>query len=279
MTTEVQLRLISEPDQPESTRSVNSPEIRVLCGDCREIVPAFDGEFNFVFADPPFNIGHGYQGYDDRKSDDDYARFTQEWVAACRDSLADSGVMALHGPDDLAKRWLHLEDELGLKRIAWINWHYRFGQCNRSNWIDARCHCLIYANGEGWTWNPDEVLVDSDRKTQYADKRVDETEHGGQRLPGTVWGIPSDGKYWGRIQGNAKERRPNHPNQLPEVYLERLMRAYTNPGDRVLDPFAGSGTTAVVAAALGRRCVTIDVSEANIESVRERLVKGAVRVS
>jgi DNA modification methylase len=73
------------------------------------------------------------------------------------------------------------------------------------------------------------------------------------RVPGNVWGIPSDGEYWGRVQGNSKERRQGHPNQLPEVYLERLIRAYTDENDIVVDPFVGSGTTPVVARALKRR--------------------------
>jgi DNA modification methylase len=100
----------------------------------------------------------------------------------------------------------------------------------------------------------------------------------GKRLPGTVWGVPSDGSNWGRVQGNNTERRAQHPNQLPEVYLERLIRAYTNPGDRILDPFGGSGTTAVVAKALGRRCDTIEISEGSCLSILERLKAGAVRV-
>ncbi len=80
------------------------------------------------------------------------------------------------------------------------------------------------------------------------------------------------------MQGNIKERQPGHPNQLPEVYLERLIRAYTNPGDLVLDPFVGSGTTLVVAEALDRKSIGIDVSLSNIDSAYERLQKGSVRV-
>jgi site-specific DNA-methyltransferase (adenine-specific) len=244
----------------------------VLCGDCRAVVPTL-GKFQFVFADPPFNIGQPYSDYvDDRE---DYAEFTLEWIAACW--AACEGVMALHGPDDLAEAYLVAARKLGMLRIAWINWHYRFGQCTRSNWIDARCHCLIFAKQEQWTWNPEAVLVASDR-VAYRDNRIHETANGGQRLPGTVWGVPSDGPCWGRVQGTSTERWGRHPNQLPEVYLERLLRAYTNPGDRVLDPFAGSGTTAVVATALGRQCVTVDISQANCDSVRERLRKGTVRV-
>ena len=80
------------------------------------------------------------------------------------------------------------------------------------------------------------------------------------------------------MQGNSGERRAGHPNQLPEVYLERRIRDYTNKGSVVLDPFGGSGTTAVVAAALGRRAITMDVSDANCESIKRRLIEGSKRV-
>lgn len=247
--------------------------IEIIHGDCRDIVPTL-GQFDFVFADPPFNIGHGYNGYHDRR--DDFDDFTLDWISVCWQAC--DGVIALHGPDDLAELYLIAARRLGMRRIAWVNWHYRFGQCSRSNWIDARCHCLIFAKGDQWTWNPDSVLVESDRASKYGDKRIHDTDNGGQRLPGTVWGVPSDGPYWGRVTGNSTERRQNHPNQLPENYLRRLLLAYTNPGDRVLDPFAGSGTTATVAASLDRSCVTIDVSAVNCDSVRERVARGAVRV-
>ena len=247
--------------------------VQVLNGDCVELVPKL-GRFDFVFADPPFNIGQKYNGYKDKRKD--FEEFTLNWIRACWSAC--DGVMALHGPDDLAEIYCVAKRELGMKRIAWVNWHYRFGQCGRTNWIDARCHCLIFAKRGDYTWNADAVLVDSDRATTYNDKRIHETENGGKRLPGSVWGVPSDGPYWSRIQGNNQERRHGHPNQLPELYLARLIKAYTNEGDRILDPFAGSGTTAVVADALNRKCVTIDVSSENCKSVKERIVKGAVRL-
>jgi site-specific DNA-methyltransferase (adenine-specific) len=248
-------------------------ETKILCGDCRRLVPSL-GRFDFVFADPPFNIGHPYVGYVDRR--DDFDTFTAEWIETCW--AACDGVMALHGPDDLAEAYLVHARRLGMRRIAWVNWHYRFGQCGDTNWIGARAHCLIFSKRATWKWRPDAVLVDSDRATKYGDSRTRKTKRPGKRVPGTVWGVPSDGKYWGRVTSSNKERRPGHPNQLPERYLERLLLAYTDRGDRVLDPFAGSGTTATVAAALGRPCVTIDVSPATCRSVADRVEAGAVRV-
>ena len=253
---------------------------RVLCGNCLDLIPTL-GQFDFIFADPPFNLDHDYIGFKDMLPRGKYVEFTRNWIDVCIGALAQDGVLAMHGNDDLAMLYLHMTaGSNDLQRIAWVNWHYRFGQCGRGNWIDARCHCLIFTNSrkKRYTWNPEDVLVDSDRAAVYGDKRIHDTERGGKRLPGTIWGIPSDGPYWGRVQGNSEERREHSPNQLPEVYLARLIRAYTNPGDRVMDPFGGSGTTVVVCQALGRECVTMDLVPATVDSIKDRLRKGAVRV-
>ena len=99
------------------------------------------------------------------------------------------------------------------------------------------------------TWNGNDILEPSDRATIYGDPRTMAKESNkGMRVPMDVW----YGKYWGRIQGNNKERRGKHDNQLPEVYLERVIRACSNEKDLVLDPFLGSGTTGLIAHALGR---------------------------
>lgn len=273
----------SEPRVIWCGPSVGEKQWTVMNGDCRKAIPLLYGDgslYNFIFADPPFNINQEYTGYVDRIPPGDYAQFILQAITRCEHALSPTGVMALHGNDAMADLYLHVARTIGLRRVAWVNWHYRFGQCGRGNWIDARCHCLIYAkNPKRYTWNPDAVLVDSDRATVYGDKRVHETANGGKRVPGTIWGVPSDGQYWGRVSGagSNKERRAGHPNQLPEVYLGRLLLAYTNPGDRVLDPFGGSGTTITVAKALGRRCDTIDISRETCLSIVERLKKGSMR--
>lgn len=248
--------------------------VRVICGDSRKVVPTL-GQFDFVFADPPFNIGQSYSGHNDRMDQEDHEELIWDVVESCWNAC--DGVMALHGPDDLAELYLIMARRLKMRRIVWVNLTYNFGQCRWDNWVDARCHCLIFSKNDTWTWNTDDVLIESAR-LKGGDKRVLNSPKKGMRLPGTVWGLPCDGESMGRIQGNNAERIPSCPNQLPERYLERLVRAYTNPGDRVLDPFGGSGTTAVVADALGRECVTVDVSASNCLEIERRVVKGSVRV-
>lgn len=237
-------------------------DTKFIHGDSRDVLETL-GNFNFCFADPPFNIGQSYKGFVDKI--DKYEEWCKEWIVKCYEK---SDVLALHGPDKLADIYLAVARETGMKRIAWLNWHYRFGQCTRSNWIDSRCHCIIFAKGD-YQWFPENVLVESDR-VKYKDKRIKDSVNGGKRVPGTIFGVPSDGPGWGRVQGNNKERWKSHPNQLPINYIKRLILAYTREGDLVLDPFCGSGTTAVVCKMLNRNCSTIDISKENIESAKER---------
>lgn len=209
---------------------------RVFHGDMVKLAPMLldkHNRYSLVFMDPPFNIGQNYQEYNDSQDLEHYKSELRWWVRAAWE--ATEGVLCLHGPDALCEQYLQTAKTFKMRRIAWINWHYRFGQCGRGNWIDSRCHCLIYAKTKNYTWNPDDVLVESDR-ISYGDKRTSQTENGGKRVPFTVWGIPSDGAYWGRVQGNSTERVRDRPNQLPEVYLERLIRAYTNRGGQGAGP-------------------------------------------
>lgn len=235
---------------------------------------------NLCFIDPPFNWDQNYANYKDKIPAGDFKVMLLRTVGVCWEILQPNGVLCLHGPDALARTYIELETALGLNPIAWINWMYKFGQCNRGNWIDMRCHCLIYAkNPNNYTWNSGDVLVQSDRQSVYGDKRTNDSKTPGLRLPGTIWGLPEDGKGWGRIQGNNKERVPERPNQLPEKYLERIILSYTNPGDLVIDPFSGTGTTAVVCRALERDVIAIDIDIEACRATRERIKKGAVNVT
>lgn len=249
-------------------------------GDLLHWLPTVQQTIDLIFADPPFNIRQKYEGYSDRK---DAAQFRDDlisWCQCCCRSLRPGGVFALHVPDSLARTVIKAEDSFDqMKQRDWIIWHYRFGICRDTRWINAKCHCLIYVkDGARCTWNPDAVRVASDRATTYNDKRISETDNGGSRVPFDVWGIPSDGPFWGRVHGGTKERVKTRPNQLPEVYLARIIKAYTNEGDTVCDPFCGTGTTAVVARALGRRFIGGDVDAGAIAATIDRLERGAVRL-
>ena len=275
----------SGPPKPKHT--LKKPDGKIYVGDCREIIGEIPeckaGEVDLIFADPPFNWNRGYDKWDDQLPDNEYLDFTYTWLDACIDALTPNGSLWVNIPDDWAAEIVvHLKQNPTPSRrmhmVNWCIWHYRFGQNTTSRFINSKVHALYFSkNPFDRTWNPEEVLELSDRRTVYFDARTESKKDGmpaGKRLPMDVW----YGQYWGRIQGNNKERRDKHDNQLPELYLERVIRACSNKGMLVMDPFLGSGTTGVVAHALDRRFIGIEYSDAMAKSAVERIKAGPIRL-
>ncbi len=266
--------------------TLTDPETRLYVGDCRELLPRIPevraGVVDLVFADPPFNWNRAYDQWHDAMPEREYLDFTYAWIDLCIGALRPGGSLWINIPDDWAAEIVVHLKRRGLAMVNWCVWHYRFGQNTKGRFINSKVHALYFLKPEApeqgklRTWNPDPVLELSDRATTYFDPRTLSKRDGmpaGLRLPMDVW----YGKYWGRIQGNNIERRQNHDNQLPEVYLERVVLCSSNAGDLVLDPFSGSGTTGVVARALGRRFIGTEFSAANARSAFERIKAGPAR--
>ncbi len=273
---------LDAPEEPAPDFSAPGPaDARVWVGDCREILPRLDdvrrSQVDLVFADPPFNWNRAYDKWDDAMPREDYLDFTRTWLDLCVGALKPQGSMWVNIPDDTAAEIvMHLKSR-GMTMVNWCIWHYRFGQNTTGRFISSKVHALYFAKDPlRRTFNASEVLEVSDRRSIYFDPRTENKSDGmpaGMRLPMDVW----YGPFWGRIQGNNKERRPNHDNQLPEVYLERVILGTSNPGDLVLDPFFGSGTTGVVARQWGRRFIGTEYSKDNAKSAFSRLKSGMVR--
>ncbi|MBX3358517.1 MAG: site-specific DNA-methyltransferase [Phycisphaeraceae bacterium] len=275
------------------THPANGAVARLYHGDCREVILSIPecaaGTVDMVFADPPFNWNRAYDKWDDSMPRGDYLEFTYRWLDLCRAALKPGGAFWINIPDDTAAEIVcHLKKpadarsagvaQPALDMINWCIWHYRFGQNTRARFINSKVHALWFVKpGAAHTWNADAVLEPSDRATTYFDPRTISKKDGmppGMRVPMDVW----YGKFWGRIQGNNKERRANHDNQLPEAYLERVIRACSNDGELVMDPFLGSGTTGVIAHALGRRFIGVEFSKDNLASACKRIVQGPHRL-
>lgn len=267
---------------------LDGPAADVHEGDCRDVLPSLAparaAAFDLVFADPPFNWKRAYDEWDDDMTEEAYLLFTYEWIDACIHALRPGGSFWINIPDDWAAEIVcYVKGRLGRKPPVtlhhenWCIWHYRFGQNATERFINSKVHALHFVKPGGKpAWNPKEVLEPSDRASIYEDPRTLSKKDGmpaGLRVPMDVW----YGRFWGRIQGNNKERRDYHDNQLPEVYLNRVIRACSNPGDLVLDPFLGSGTAGVVAHALGRRFVGIEYSRENARRAFDRIGRGPTR--
>ena len=237
---------------------------RVRCGDCLDILPRLPSEsFDLVFADPPFNVNYKYDQYKDDLTPEAYRAWTKRWVRECVRVLKPHGSMFVAIGDEYAAdlkkildRYLHMRN--------WIIWHYTFGVYCQTKFGRDHAHILYYCKHHlRRTFNADDVRVPSLRQTLYNDQRA---ENGG-RVPGDVWTFP-------RVCGTFKERNTvGHKCQMPESVLERIVRVASPPKGLVLDPFAGTGTTAAVAKRLGRRYFTTELSPAYFAAVKERLAK------
>lgn len=233
-------------------------------------------DLDMIILDPPFNIGQDYGDVSDEMPEQKFYDWIEQLTDLSMLALRPGGILVCHGPDTLAERWCLQRSQEGWTRLSWNLWHYSFAQNQTGNWPDTKAHSMIFRNGDvKHTWNTEGNLVETERRKK-GDKRV--ADKNGWKVAGSVWGVPSDGPNWGRVQGNNAERCAGRPNQLPEVYYARLIRAYTNPGDRIGDPCAGTGTCLVVGEALGRRVIGNDLSDGAIETIKKRLERGAVRV-
>lgn len=268
------------------------PNITLYNCDCREymqhalavdrsIKPVYGPDkFDLIFADPPFNQGEAYSEWNDKLNKHDFWEFTFEWLWAATRLLAPNGNLWLNVPDSMAVDCIFALREQFILR-DWCIWHYRFGQCTTAKFISSKVHALhfIHQGSENsYIWNPDDILVNSDRATTYNDPRIVDSSLQGKRLPFDVWSREDDGNNWGRIQGNNAERVPTQANQLPEKYIERVVRSSSNEGSWVLDLFAGSGTVGAVCKALNRNCVMCEIGTTEANAAIERIKKGAVRV-
>ncbi len=235
----------------------------IVQGDCVELLsPLQEPVADLIFADPPFNIGYKYDVYEDRKAYDEYYAWTKKWMGACvRKALKPTGSFWVAIGDEYAAEVKTIGDSLDLHLRNWIVWHYTFGQNTKRKFARSHAHIFYWVKDpKRFTFNDMAVRIPSARQTTYADKRA----HPHGKLPDDVWSFS-------RLCGTFKERVQWHPCQMPEKVLERIVLAASDPGDVVLDPFSGSGTTCVVAARLARQYVGIDLSERYVAESRRRL--------
>lgn len=241
---------------------LNNGKDKVYLGDCIEIMKQMpDGKVDLVFADPPFNIGIKYDNYNDSRSYESYYNWSEEWITqACR-LLKPNGSIYIAIGDEFAAEINIILKKQGLYFRNWIVWYYTFGQSQRKKFNRAHTHILYFTKHKSdFTFNDHEIRIPSARQLVYNDRRANPKG----KIPDDVWEFP-------RVCGTFKERIGNHPCQMPECLLERIIKASSDEGDLVLDPFGGTGTTAFVAKQLKRHYITMDISETYFEVINSRL--------
>jgi site-specific DNA-methyltransferase (adenine-specific) len=254
---------------------------RVHQGDCLDLLARVpSGTVDLAFADPPFNIGYDYDTYDDRRSADDYLAWSRRWMAEVERVLKASGTFWLAIGDEYAAELKVLATrELGLTCRSWVVWYYTFGVNCKSKFSRSHAHLFHFVKDPvKFTFNVDAIRVPSARELVYGDRRANAQG----RLPDDTWilrpqdlpeGFAADDDTWyfPRVCGTFKERSGWHGCQMPEQLLGRIIRACSDAGEVVLDPFGGSGTTLAVAKKLGRSFLGLELSEAYAARITDRL--------
>ncbi len=238
------------------------------------------GSVDLAFADPPFNIGYKYDVYEDRLKAEEYLAWTKKWGDALVRTLKPTGTFWLAIGDDFAAELkLLFQRELGLCCRSWVIWYYTFGVNCKYKFSRSHTHLFHFVKDpKNFTFNNKSIRVPSARQLVYADSRA----HLNGRLPDDTWilrpqDIPEsftpEENVWHfpRVCGTFKERAGWHGCQMPEQLLGRIINACSNPGQIVLDPFAGSGTTLAVAKKLDRRFIGFELSKDYAKKIEARL--------
>lgn len=232
----------------------------LIRGDCLKVLPKMkSGSVDLVFADPPFNIGYDYDTITDDKPPIEYVAWTMQWVEECVRILKPTGSMFVAIGDEYAAEMKKVLDRHMYMR-NWIIWHYTFGVYCTHKFGRDHAHILYYCkNPKQRTFNDRAIRIPSARQTTYKDARANSDG----RIPGDVW-------TYSRICGTFKERT-GHPCQMPVAILDRIIRTATQRGERVLDPFAGSGTSLVSARQNGRQFIGVELSRRYASAIASRL--------
>jgi DNA modification methylase len=237
----------------------------VITGDCLKVLPTRPRKsFKLIVADPPYNIGidYGDGGKSDALPGKDYQNWCARWMTECVDCLDPAGSFWVIINDEWAAEFkIMLGTGLGLHLRNWIKWYETFGVNCSDKFNRTSRHALYFTRSPtDFTFHRDAVKRPSDRQAKYGDKRA----AAGGKLWDDVWQIP-------RLVDNAEERVPGFPTQLPLALIRPIVAACSDPGDAVLDPFSGSGTTGHACVELGRRYVGIERNPEYAEWSRERL--------
>lgn len=251
-------------------------------GDCIAHLKSMpDACVQLAFADPPFNIGYDYDVYDDSLESDKYLSWCQRWITEVHRTLIPTGTFWLAIGDEYAAELKILSQKIGFHCRSWVVWYYTFGVHCKSKFTRSHAHLFHFVKDPNrFTFHADAIAVPSARQLVYADARANPNG----RLPDDTWilrpqdcfeGLTphEDTWYFPRVSGTFKERAGFHGCQMPEQLMGRIVRACSNPGDIVIDPFSGSATTLAVAKKLGRHFVGFDLSEEYIARGRERLAR------
>ncbi|AGA29576.1 adenine-specific DNA-methyltransferase [Singulisphaera acidiphila] len=226
-------------------------------GDCLDVMRELiaDGQVDLIFADPPYNLGKQFGESEDKwPSDEAYVAWCYSWLKLCLSKLKPTGslyVMTSTQAMPFLDLWLRNECTI-LSRIVW---HYDSSGVQARKLYGSMYEPILFCvkDRKAYTYNADDIEVQAPTGAvrRLIDYRKPTPEpYKTTKVPGNVW-------YYPRVRYRMPEYE-QHPSQKPEALIERVIKASSNVGDLILDPFAGTFTTSAVARRLGRRSLGIE---------------------
>lgn len=214
-----------------------------------------DESIDLVFVDPPYNIGKRFSNFHDKwPSDADYAKWAYQWIDECIRILKPTGTLYLMTSTQ-AMPYIDLYVREKLTILGRIVWSYDSSGVQAKNYFGSMYEPILHCvkDPKTYCFNAEDVQVEAKTGAQrkLIDYRGDVPKpYNTQKVPGNVWSFP-------RVRYRMDEYE-EHPSQKPTALLERIVRASSNEGEIILDPFAGTFTTAAVAKDLGRKSISIE---------------------
>lgn len=234
---------------------------KTILGDTFETLKLLpEKSIDLLIVDPPYNLAKDFNGKKFKKTSDDvYEEYTESWISLIAPLLKDNATIYVccdwqSSPaiGRVLKKHFYLQNR--------ITWQREKGRGALTNWKNGMEDIWFATKSKTYTFNVEDVKI---RRKVIAPYKVDgkpkdweETAQGNFRntYPSNFWddiSIP----YWSMPENTA------HPTQKPEKLLAKLILASSNPGDVILDPFLGSGSTSVTAKKLGRHYIGIEQNE------------------
>ena len=240
------------------------PHGEIWVGDSIAWLSSLAGEsVDLVFADPPYNIKKAE--WDTFESQQEYVNWSLQWIEQAARVLKPAGTLYICGFSEVLAD-LRLPASQFFRGCRWLVWHYKNKANLGADWGRSHESILHFRKGRQYTFNVDDVRISYGNHTlKYPVHPQAETSQYGKSRAGHVWqphpkGAKPKDVFEIPTTCNGMHEKTPHPTQKPEELLRRIVLASSNPDDLIIDPFLGSGTTAVVAEQLGRKWKGCDIS-------------------
>lgn len=242
----------------------NHPNGQLFCGDAIAWMKSLPtASIDLIFADPPYNIKKAE--WDDFKSHREYVIWSTAWIAEAARLLKPTGSLYVCGFSEILAD-LKAPAMPFFHGCRWLVWFYKNKANMGKDWGRSHESILHFRKSKTSTLNADDIRIPYSVHTlRYpTHPQADTSQYGNGKqhhwLPNPKGAKPKDVMEI-PTTCNGMHEKTSHPTQKPEELLRRIILASSNINDLVLDPFVGSGTTAVTAEQLGRRWLGCDLSQ------------------